>query len=180
MPVAAVTMLIETANLIGGNQNGKAWLDFFSKRKRLFLVVEIAILLVAPLGVNQTARVFPVSIPQPSPYFVPPFAGIRAFAEHYSGGRILATLAIGSMIDLFVNEKSSLYMDTRLDLYSKEAVEQYFTMIQAKKGWKDLLDHYQIDWVFLTPENQLSTELERDTGWTTVFKDKTASLFHRR
>jgi hypothetical protein len=177
--VASLLIVFETANFIGRRDQPSQWPSKLWHSRLSFVVLEVAILILAPLGVHDIARVVQICIPQLTEIFVPPLAAMAFFTKNYQGGRIFSGLEISNMLELYLYPRNSLFMDTRLDAFSEKIREHFETIILGRRGWKQLLDHYAIEWVFVTRRDKLGPLLELDPDWQEVYQDPTAMIFKR-
>ncbi len=69
-------------------------------------------------------------------------------------------------------EPPKLFIDTRFDMYGKEIVDDYVTMYAAKPGWDELMKRYNISWVFVRPDAEISKRLLAEKAWKVLYQDK--------
>jgi hypothetical protein len=178
--ICSIIMLFETAHLIRGRQLDGAWPPLFWQKKLSYLVVELMILILVPRGVYDIAnKGVTLCLPQPTIEFQPPLKAMMLFNHAYDGGRIFSSLEISDMLDLYFSPKNSIFRDSRLDIYGEKIRNDFDTIFFARGNWKELLDKYQIKWVFVGPRAALGATLEKEHGWTTIYKDPSAKIFKR-
>ena len=68
-----------------------------------------------------------------------------------------------------------VFVDGRTDLYDDEILDQYLTVVQAREGWKEILERWQIRVVFLEPSAPILQILLAD-GWTVYYEDAQAVI----
>ncbi|HUR71868.1 MAG TPA: hypothetical protein VMZ02_07770, partial [Candidatus Limnocylindrales bacterium] len=73
--------------------------------------------------------------------------------------------------------KYRVFIDGRTDMYGASRVREYLTISQAKDGWEELLEKYQLTWVFHEPTSMLSKILLERTDWRLIYSDKVANIF---
>ena len=179
-PIAALIMIIETANFMRSGASPDRWPRAFLRRRGTFLMVELLALLLTIQGVSAVAgKSITVTIPSRTADFNPPFAAIQYFMQHYHDGRVLASLPISDMLDMYWGPHSALFIDSRMDAYDDRSIQDYLTMLYGKAGWQELLERYQIKWVVLSPDKALAQLLPREQGWDEVYKDETAKIFKK-
>jgi hypothetical protein len=180
-PIAALIMVFETASYIGDKTKIRGWLSSFWTKRRSCLIFELVMLILAGQGVAALAgKAVPVNIPSYTKEFSPPFSAIGFFMKTYSHGRIFSSLPISDMLDMYWGPHAALFIDSRMDAYSEEIIDHYLTILYAKRGWRELLDQLQIEWVFLSPDKPVCQLLEHEPGWDIVYKDSTARILRRR
>lgn len=178
--MAALTMVIETANYIGARRSAAIWPDSFWKRRISFVLFELVVLLLAIPGVTEIAgKAVPINVPALTRDFVPPFAAMKYFMENRHEGRVFGSLPISDMLDLYWGPHSALFIDSRMDAYPEKIIQEYLTVLYGQAGWKRVLDEYQIEWVFLSPHKPVCRFLEKDPDWEVAFRDGTARIFRR-
>ena len=179
-PIAALIMVIETANFIGAKTPVPRWPSSFWTRRISYLVFEMVMLIAAFLGLSSLAgKEGAITVPSPTQEFTPPISAIRYFIREHHGGRVFGSLPISDMLDMYWGPHSALFIDSRMDAYSDKTIEDYLTILYGKEGWRDLLDQYQIKWIFLSPDKPVCQLLERQPEWNIVYKDSTARIFNR-
>ncbi len=47
------------------------------------------------------------------------------------------------------------------------------------RNWRQLLDRYQAQWIFIRPNNPLSAKLEKSDTWALAYSDAEAKIFKR-
>jgi hypothetical protein len=178
-PLAAIVMVMETANYIGDRVKVQCWLDSFWKRKASYVVFELAMFVFAASGVFALAG-NSVSIPGATQDFTPPFSAIHAFTKEYKGGRVFSSLPISDMLDLYWGPHAAMFIDSRMDAYSNDIIQDYLSVLYGKDNWRDVLDHYQIKWIFLSPDKPVCHLLETQPEWESIYKDSNALIYRRR
>lgn len=64
-----------------------------------------------------------------------------------------------------------VFIDTRVDLYGRQFLEEYIAATTLKPNWRDVLDRYQIAQVLLPPDSVLVTALRADPAWRVAFEE---------
>jgi hypothetical protein len=180
-PMAALIMVVETANYIGVKTEAGRWPSSIWSRKISYVAFELVMLIAAFQGVSMLAgKSITVTVPSITQEFKPPFSALQFFMKEHHDGRVFSSLPISDMLDLYWGPHSALFIDSRLDAYSDKTIEEYLTMLYGKEGWRDLIDQYQIKWIFLSPDKPVCKLLEESPEWNMVYKDSTARIFKRR
>ena len=74
-----------------------------------------------------------------------------------------------------------VFVDGRADLYGDDLLQQAIkTALNLRSGWREVLDHWQIEVVLVPPSCALAQALLLDPGWRAVFSDPKAVVFVRR
>ena len=178
-PFAAIVMVVETANYIGDKVKVQQWLNSFWRRKSSYLAFELAMLACAASGVLAIAG-SSVTVPASTQDFKPPFSAVDFLIKEHNGGRVFSSLPISDMLDMYWGPHAALFIDSRMDAYSEEIIQDYLAVLYGKPNWRDVLDRYQIKWIFLSPEKPMCRLLEAQPEWEVVYRDPSAIIFRRR
>lgn len=69
------------------------------------------------------------------------------------------------------------FIDSQSDL-SGEATKYYLTVEKLEPGWQEVLARYDVKWVIMPVNSDLSLELVKD-GWNVLYKDQTAIVLRQ-
>lgn len=72
-----------------------------------------------------------------------------------------------------------VFVDGRADLYGDDMLRQFTTVVQFQTGWRDILDHWQVEAVLIPPSCALAQALLLDPDWHTEFSDSKAVILFR-
>jgi len=72
-----------------------------------------------------------------------------------------------------------VFMDGRADVYGDELIEEFFRMHDGAKDWRDLLEHYRIESVVVSPNAAMASLLRDNKDWRNVFEDRQTVIFTR-
>ncbi len=70
-----------------------------------------------------------------------------------------------------------VFMDGRSDMYGEKYGSDYLRVANAQRGWKDVLEKYNITWVLFDTESPLTAALQEQKDWQPIYSDKVATLF---
>ena len=73
-----------------------------------------------------------------------------------------------------------VFVDGRTDLYGDELLREYLAAIFANSGWRETLDKYDVNLVFVETAAPLARELRLEPGWEEIYQDEMAAIFSRR
>jgi hypothetical protein len=73
-----------------------------------------------------------------------------------------------------------VFIDTRFDVYGDKITLDYWQMANCRGPWQNLLEQYQISWVFFPLRAPIVSRLSRDGAWQALFKDDNAVILIKR
>ncbi len=72
-----------------------------------------------------------------------------------------------------------VFVDGRTDLYGDGLLREYLATLFARDGWRETLDEYDVNLVFVETAAPLANELRQEPGWEEVYSDGMASIIVR-
>jgi hypothetical protein len=140
----------------------------------------VGIMLMAGLGsALMSSWIVPPELPQASTAFRPPRRALAFLAGGLPPGRLLNDAQFGDVMIWQMSPRHRLFIDTRFDMYGDRLVAHYRSMIRAEPGWQQLVDRYEISWVFLKPAAALAFALGKQPDWRSVYEDGEAVVMVR-
>jgi len=70
-----------------------------------------------------------------------------------------------------------VFADGRSDMYGEKYGSDYLRVASAQRGWKDVIEKYNITWVLFDTDSPLTAALQEQKDWQPIYSDKTATLF---
>lgn len=126
-----------------------------------------------------TFAVIPM-VPQNSAAFSPPFQAIEFIERKKPVGNMLNDPHFGATMIYKMKENPRVFVDPRYNLYGKDLIQNYWHIVNCDANCEQLLDHYKIDWVFISPKTKLPEKLSKDPAWTLLYEDKGAVIYARK
>ncbi len=80
-----------------------------------------------------------------------PVGAVEWMQGHGLSGRVLNEYAWGGYLDWSARDLP-VFVDGRTDLFGDEIIGEWLTVIQAGKGWQEILDRHQVDYILLQPD----------------------------
>lgn len=132
----------------------------------LFGVCLVKLFLVSyPVNVEKWyAQLFPVS-------------GAEWIATRYPEARVFNSYAWGGYM-LWAMPGRQVFADGRTDLFGDDIIGQWISVVQGDQDWEAILERWQVDLVFIEPEQPIARLLPH-AGWTEVFRDDISVIFVR-
>lgn len=129
----------------------------------------VALLTVSP-SVGFSPAVFPVRAIEQNLPVLAPGTGIP---------RVLTSDQWADYLIFRLYPRQRVFFDGRSDFYGPELGADYRKLLAGENGWQDLMQRYGFTVALLPHDWVLSSELEQETGWHTVYRDSLAVLLVR-
>ncbi len=104
------------------------------------------------------------------------------YLEHQGlvGRRLLTTDANAGWMIAAHFPAQRVFMDDRYDMYPREVINDYVTIMRARPDWSRLLTKYHVEVIIWPTDNSLTQLLVLDQQhWTRVYRDKGWTTFVR-
>ncbi len=143
-------------------------------------VFNLSVPLLAMLGAYMVAlNVVALRLPQSSSAFRPPVEAVKFLARAGLSGRLFNDAQFGDLIIWQLGKQLPVFIDTRYDMYGERLIADYLRIISATDNWRELVDSYAIDLVFVSASDRLSSELKTLPGWRELYRDELAVIAQR-
>ena len=97
--------------------------------------------------------------------------------EDFIERNLLNSYAWGGYISWY-QPAIKVFVDGRTDLFGDDIILDWIAMVNADPDWEDLLNKYDIGWVFLEPDRPLITEL-KNKQWELVYQDSLSVILKK-
>jgi hypothetical protein len=94
--------------------------------------------------------------------------------------RVATSDTTGNYLELLYGERAHAFIDDRVDMYPKDVVQDFVTLLHGQPGWREVLDQRQVDIVLWEIDEPLPQILRASDDWRTVFQDGHAVVACRR
>ena len=105
------------------------------------------------------------------------------YLRQHPGGNLLNEDGFGGYLIANLPERP-IFIDTRVDFYGRDFLEEYITVTRLRPGWRDILARYDIGLILMPPDSPLIGVLRDDPAWRVVIDGDqdgdTAVLLERR
>lgn len=108
-----------------------------------------------------------------------PEAAIDFLRANQIPGNMFNHDEIGDWVIYWLYPRYKVFMDGRSDMYGPPILKEFFKVSGIHPGWKDVLDKYDINYIFYYSDSVLVRHLLTDAGWRRIYTDKVASIFLR-
>jgi hypothetical protein len=109
-----------------------------------------------------------------------PVAAVEFIMRENITGNMFNDDEFGDYIIFAAWPKYRVFMDGRSDMYGENLGAPYLRVINAQRGWKDVLSQYKIDWIIFDTDSALSAALREQVDWHAVYSDNVATIFIRK
>ena len=109
-----------------------------------------------------------------------PLAAVKFLQRENVAGNMFNNDEFGDYIIFAAWPQYRVFMDGRSDMYGEKLGSAYLKVANAQPGWKDVLKHYNIDWVIFDTNSALTAALREQTDWQPIYTDKLATIFVRK
>jgi hypothetical protein len=86
---------------------------------------------------------------------------------------------IGDYVIYWLYPRHKVFVDGRSDMYGEPILKEYSMVTGIEPGWKDVLDKYNINYIFFYTDSVLVRHLLTDSGWKSIYSDNVSSIFLR-
>lgn len=118
-------------------------------------------------------------VPQESAAFQPPFKAIEFIDKNKPAGNLLNDPHFGAVMIYKMRENPPVFIDPRYNLYGNTLLQDYWHMVNCDVNYRELLDKYKIDWVFLDHKAKLPKVLAKDSQWQLLYSDERSVIYGR-
>ncbi len=91
----------------------------------------------------------------------------RAYLQAHPQGNVLNEDGWGGYLITNLPDRP-VFIDSRVDFYGRDFLEEYITVTRLRAGWRDVLSRYDIAYVLMPPDTQLVSALRDDPAWRVV------------
>jgi hypothetical protein len=124
-------------------------------------------------------RLVPLTMPQTTDTFQPPFKAVTYLLNNWHGGNTFSTLQIASLLEMYGPRQMKQFADTRIDVYPPMIIKSYMDIISAETSCPELLRRYDVSWAVLTPHTHLGAYLAKSHDWEKTYEDENSEIFHK-
>lgn len=107
-----------------------------------------------------------------------PKAALAFMERNHIQGRIFNQYKFGGYIEFNAPEYKT-FIDGRADLFIHEGAFYDYLRASALQHTFEILDKYQVQYIFVQPTEPMVYMLQHSTGWKTIYSDNVAVLIER-
>lgn len=105
-----------------------------------------------------------------------PVEAVTWLRSNPQSGNMFNELNWGGYLEMNLYPQKT-FIDSAADV-TGEITMDYETVLTTGKGWEDLLQTYNIEWVIIEPDSDLAQTLSKK-GWKILYEDKTAIILRK-
>lgn len=98
--------------------------------------------------------------------------------EARADARLFVAMPYASWFE-YASPENPLFVDPRIELFPEAVWADYYAVIDAREGWREILDRWRVDAIVLMPGDATVAALEDDAGWRLAYRDGSGSVFVR-
>ncbi|HWP58701.1 MAG TPA: hypothetical protein VNL14_12490 [Candidatus Acidoferrales bacterium] len=106
-----------------------------------------------------------------------PVAAVEFLRAQNLEGNMFSNDTFGDYLIYAAWPQYRVFVDGRIDMYGASVVKDYLKVTQVSPEWEQILDKYNISWIFESPAAPLSTLLLEREDWRLIYADKVAYVF---
>jgi hypothetical protein len=108
-----------------------------------------------------------------------PTAAIDFLRANTLRGNMFNNDEIGDHVIYSLYPRYKVFIDGRSDMYGEPILKEYLKVATIEPGWKDILEKYNINYVFFYTDSLLVRHLWTNSYWKGIYSDNVASIFLR-
>ena len=108
-----------------------------------------------------------------------PAAGVRYLRESGLQGKLFNTFHWGGFLIWSFYPERRVFVDGRPDMYGDGFMEDYGKVQDARPGWREVLDRYQVEVALVEKDGRVATLLAASGEWHELFRGEIESVLVR-
>lgn len=109
-----------------------------------------------------------------------PIKAVEFLQQNPISGRMFNNDEFGDYLIFAAWPAYQVFMDGRSDMYQEKIGRDYLRAAHGLPGWKNVLERYDITWVFFDTKSPLTALLEQQSEWHPIYSDPMATIFVQR
>jgi hypothetical protein len=105
---------------------------------------------------------------------------VKFLKDEHISGNMFNNDEIGDYIIYAAYPQYRVFVDGRNDMYGMEHMKDYLRVIRLDREWENVLETYDIQWIFFDAESLLSRYLHERPDWHLIYADKIAHIYVRK
>jgi hypothetical protein len=109
-----------------------------------------------------------------------PVAAVDYIEQQDLRGNIYNLYQWGGYLIWRLYPKEDVFIDGRADVYGDKFIEEYLEVYRVRKGWRDVLERYNVNSIIIEKDSTFATLLAESPDWQQVYADELAVVFIRK
>jgi hypothetical protein len=109
-----------------------------------------------------------------------PVAAVEFMKKERITGNMFNNDEFGDYLIFTAWPEYRVFMDGRSDMYGEKYGSDYLRVANAQRGWKEVLEKYNITFVLFDTQSPLSTALLEQHDWQPIYSDRVATMFLKK
>jgi len=162
-------------------QSEASWSRLLRERSLIYERIEVSAkgFLIPLLVLGVITALAAGKIPIRFPEKIAPTAAVDFLRSNPLRGNMFNNDGIGDYVIYWLYPNYKVFLDGRSDMYGESILKEYSKVIAIEAGWKDVLDKYDVNYIFYYTDSVLVRHLLTDEGWRRIYVDNVASIFLR-
>jgi hypothetical protein len=106
-----------------------------------------------------------------------PVRAVEFLKREHVPGNMFNNDEFGDYLIYAAYPRYRVFFDGRSDMYGEERVKEYRKVITLAEGWEEVIERYDIGWVFFDADSILSRSLQEKDRWRLIYADGVANIF---
>ncbi|ACV68466.1 hypothetical protein [Desulfohalobium retbaense] len=106
-----------------------------------------------------------------------PVQAVEFIKNEHIPGNMFNDDEFGDYVIYSAYPEYKVFFDGRSDMYGNEHLRNYIKIIRLGKGWENVFEEYNIQWVFFNAESLLSRYLLEKKDWHLIYADEVAHIY---
>ena len=108
-----------------------------------------------------------------------PVAAVNWLTSHPQSGNMFNEFNWGGYLLYRLWPEQLVFMDSQTDFYGEALTREYEQLVSTSKGWKDVFEKYNIEWIIIPSNSTLAQTLESEYHWQVLYQDNTAVILRK-
>jgi len=108
-----------------------------------------------------------------------PVGAVEFLKSEYIPGNMFNNDEFGDYLIYAAYPRYRVFIDGRSDMYGEERTKEYRKVITLGAGWEEVIEKYDIGWVFFDADSILSRALQEKERWRLIYADGVANIIVR-
>ncbi len=128
------------------------------------------------------SRVAAPELPSSHSTFQAPVAAVKYIDENRKSlpDKLFNDPQYGDMLIWKLRGAPKVFIDTRFDMYGEDIVVHFMIINYCKPGWREKLETYGINWLFVKQDAPIAQALMKDPGWEVKHESSGAVIMFKK